>query len=103
MSFQTRKTAPNSSGGLKGQGDRTGGLQGGARSAAWAAKAEQGARASMADLGTPWAMAGSPPPSFFGKIAVQWELVKRGLYGLPDRSRLLGALGQRGLLGALRS
>ncbi len=44
------------SGGLKGHGDSTGGLQGGARCTPLA-MADPGTRAAMADQGTPWAMA----------------------------------------------
>ncbi len=55
------------SGGLKGHGDSTGGLQGGGvQVATRAAMVDQGTRAAMADTGTPWAMAVSPPPNFLG-------------------------------------
>ncbi len=54
------------SGGLKGHGDSTGGLQGGGvQVATRAAMVDQGTRAAMADTGTPWAMAVSLPPQIF--------------------------------------
>ncbi len=83
-------------GGFKGHGVRAGGLKGSARSrkqGAQAAMADPGIRGDMADQGTPWAIAGSPPKTF------SW--VDCILGGTQEVRALGGTLEARTLGGAL--
>ncbi len=84
-------------GGLKGHGDRTGGLKGSARSGkqgAQAAMADPGIRGDMADQGTPWAIAGWPPPQniFLGRLYSGGTEEVRALGSTLEARTLGGAL-----------